>query len=136
MTRYIGYEGVMPIREGDSSSKFLSDKTYLTVLVDGEIEGKVFRKKIKKELLLSEHVENDFEINQNFKDVNFKISYINFMENVTEDLVLDTDGDKYIKIVEAIDGTRRNHYIKEGEVSNIHNAVSYTHLTLPTICSV
>ena len=45
------------------------------------------------------------------------------MENVTEDLVLDPDGDKYIKIVEAIDGTRRNHYIKEGEVSNIHNVL-------------
>ena len=30
---------------------------------------------------------------------------MDFMENVTEDLVLDPDGDKYIKIVEAIDGT-------------------------------
>ena len=28
-----------------------------------------------------------------------------------------------IKIVEAIDGTRHNHYIKEGEVSNIHNVL-------------
>ena len=48
---------------------------------------------------------------------------MDFMENVTEDLVLDPDGDKYIKIVEAIDGTRHNHYIKEGEVSNIHNVL-------------
>ena len=123
VTRYIGYEGVMPIREGDSTSKFLSDKTYLTVLVDGEIEGKVFRKKIKKELLLSEHVQNDFDIEQNFKDIKFNITYMDFMENVTEDLVLDPDGYKYIKIVEAIDGTRHNHYIKEGEVSNIHNVL-------------
>ena len=54
----------MPIREGDSTSKFLSDKTFLTVLVDGEIEGKVFRKKIEKELLLSEHVQNDLKLSK------------------------------------------------------------------------
>lgn len=34
VTRYIGYEGVMPIREGDSTNTFLSEKTYLTVLID------------------------------------------------------------------------------------------------------
>ena len=29
VTRYIGYEGVMPIRENTSSNKFLSEETYL-----------------------------------------------------------------------------------------------------------
>ena len=28
ITRYIGFEGVMPIRENDSSNTFLSEKTY------------------------------------------------------------------------------------------------------------
>ena len=36
VTRYIGYEGMMPIREGNTENVFYSDKTYLTVLVDGE----------------------------------------------------------------------------------------------------
>ena len=31
VTRYIGYEGVMPIREGDSTSKFLSDKPHIVI---------------------------------------------------------------------------------------------------------
>ena len=35
VTRYFGYEGVMPIRENTSSNTFFSEKTYLTVLVDG-----------------------------------------------------------------------------------------------------
>ncbi|MGB2245862.1 MAG: cytochrome c biogenesis protein CcsA [Flavobacteriaceae bacterium] len=43
------------------------------------------------------------------------------MENATEGLVLDPDGKRYIKIVEASDGNRHEHFIKEGEVSNIHN---------------
>ena len=31
ITRYIGYEGIMPIREGSSSNQFLSSDTYITI---------------------------------------------------------------------------------------------------------
>ncbi|MEL0275658.1 MAG: cytochrome c biogenesis protein ResB, partial [Flavobacteriaceae bacterium] len=62
VTRYIGYEGVMPIREGDSTNSFLSEKTYLTVLIDGDFEQQALRKKLQKQLLLSQHVDNDFTI--------------------------------------------------------------------------
>ena len=44
VTRYIGFEGVMPIREDASSNTFLSEKTYLTVNIDGEIDGEVKKK--------------------------------------------------------------------------------------------
>jgi cytochrome c biogenesis factor len=36
ITRYISYEGMMPIREGSSENKFYSDKMYLTIFADGE----------------------------------------------------------------------------------------------------
>ena len=48
ITRYIGYEGVMPIREGVTENKMLSEKTYLTVYIDGEINGKPRRKKLEE----------------------------------------------------------------------------------------
>lgn len=121
ITRYVGYEGVMPIREGESTATFLSEKTFLTVLVDGQHEGQALRKPIKKELLLSEHVDNSFSLKDNFKDKNFSIEYVDFMENATEGLVLDPDGERYLKIVEASDGNRHDHYIKAGDVVNIHN---------------
>ena len=121
ITRYIGYEGVMPIREGESTASFLSEKTYLTVLVDGEFEGQALRKPLEKELLLSQHVENAFSIQDNFKDKDFSITYVDFMENATEGLVLDPEGERYLKIVEASDGNRHEHYIKAGDVVNIHN---------------
>ena len=38
VTRYISFEGMMPIREGNTENVFYSDKTYLTVYVDGEID--------------------------------------------------------------------------------------------------
>ena len=39
ITRYIGYEGIMPIREGAESNEFLSSDTYVVALVDGEKNG-------------------------------------------------------------------------------------------------
>ena len=43
ITRYISYEGRMPIREQATENQFYSDKTYLTVLVDGEYQGEMRR---------------------------------------------------------------------------------------------
>src|SRR5690606_23862152 len=36
ITRYIGYEGMMHIREGNAESQFLSQKTYVTIYLDGD----------------------------------------------------------------------------------------------------
>ena len=121
ITRYIGYEGVMPIREGVTENKMLSEKTYLTVYVDGEIDGKPRRKKLEDDLLLSEHAKNNFSWDNEFNGQAFSISYIDFIENATEDLVLDDKGERYIKIVEAGDGTRHEHFVKEGDIVSIHN---------------
>jgi cytochrome c-type biogenesis protein CcsB len=121
VTRYIGYEGMMPIREGASESQFLSEKTYLTVFIDGEINGEPRRKKLESDLLLSEHVDNTFRWDNDFNGQEFSISYVDFLENATEGLVLDETGERYLKIVEAGDGNRHDHYLKEGDIANVHN---------------
>ena len=121
VTRYIGDEGVMPIRENNVSNTYLSEKTYLTVFVDGTEDGVPQRKTLKSYLLLSEHVNNDFTINDDFYSKDFSISFDDYKENVTEGLVLDPSGERYIKLVEALDGNRQEHYIKEGQVTSIQN---------------
>ena len=121
VTRYIGYEGVMPIRENTSSNTFLSEKTYLTVLVDGEHQGQPARKTIQDDLLLSEHTNNYFELNYEFSGQDFTIEYLDFIEDATEGLVEASTGEKYLKIVEASKGNRHEHYLRSGEVTSIHN---------------
>ncbi len=121
VTRYIGFEGVMPIREGDATQFFLSEKTYLTVFVDGEIDGTPRRKKLEDAVLLSEHVNNNFQWKNDFNGQEFTLSYVDFIEEATEGLVLDENGERYLKIVEAGDGNRHDHYLKEGDIANIHN---------------
>ncbi|MDA7708047.1 cytochrome c biogenesis protein CcsA [Flavobacteriaceae bacterium] len=121
VTRYIGYEGVMPIRENTSSNTFLSEKTYLTILVDGEYMGEPARKKLQSDLLLSEHTNNYFKWNYDFSGQDFTIEYLDFIEDATEGLVEAKSGEKYLKIVEASKGNRHEHYLRSGEVTSIHN---------------
>ena len=123
ITRYIGYEGVMPIREGSVTDEFLSSDTYLTVLIDGEIEGSPKRRKLEKKLLLSEYTNNNFLISNDFNKQKFEIEYIDFKENVELSVVESDIGNNFIKIVEASCGERHDHYIEEGKVTNLHGVL-------------
>lgn len=124
ITRYIGYEGVLHIREGKTENSILSSETYLDVFIDGdyEIDGVAQRKKITpKELMLSERLDNDFTIKTDYNNQPVSITYKNFIKGAKEGLIETEGGDQYLKVVEAGDGDRHDHWIKLGEVSNIHN---------------
>ena len=121
ITRYIGYEGVMPIREGESTNAFLTEKTYLSVFVDGEIDGQPRRKLLEDEVLFSEAANNNFVWRNDFNRMPFSIEYVDFIKGAEEGLVEDSNGDVFLKIVEAGDGNRHDHFLKMGQVASIHN---------------
>ena len=123
ITRYIGYEGIMPIREGSSSSEFLSSDTYLTILVDGEKNGQQQRKKLEKKVLFSEYTNNNFTIKDDFNKQKFSVEYVDFVENVNYGVVPDDFGTDFLKIVEASSGERHDHYLESGQVTNIHGVL-------------
>ena len=125
ITRYIGYEGVMPIREGKISNEYLSSDTYLTVLIDGQIDNNPLRRKFEKKLLLSEYTQysNDFTIKNEYNKQKFQIEYLDFTENVDYTVVESEKGNNFIKIVEASKGDRHEHYVEEGQVVNVHGVL-------------
>jgi len=124
VTRYIGYEGVMHIREGATENTFLSDQTHLKLFIDGDyqIDGVPQRRQIpEKTLRLSERLDNDFTIDTDYNGQEVQIVYNDFIANAKQDLVASETGTRYLKIVEAGGGTRHDHWIEEGSVVNIHN---------------
>ncbi|MFZ4671056.1 MAG: cytochrome c biogenesis protein CcsA [Flavobacterium sp.] len=123
ITRYISYEGMMPIREGSSSNQFFSEKSFLTVFVDGDYKGKMMRLTLEKALLMSPATNNQFAINEKFAEVPFEIEYKEFVLDAKETIEETTNGKVYLKLVESSDGTRHEHMLKEGEVQNIHNVL-------------
>lgn len=123
VTRYISYEGMMPIREGAAENQFYSDKTFLTVFVDGEYKGEMKRRVFEKPLLMSPVTNNDFSMSGQFAETPFEIEYQNFIMGAKEYIKADAKGVLYLKLVEAGDGGREEHFLKEGEVQNIHNVL-------------
>jgi cytochrome c-type biogenesis protein CcsB len=123
ITRYISYEGMMPIREGATEKVFYSDKMYLTLFVDGEYQGGMKRRVFEKPLLLSPVTNNDFSISDRFADTQFEVNYQNFIMGAKEVIKPNTKGSLYFKMVEAGEGGREEHFLKEGEVQNIHNTL-------------
>ena len=121
ITRYISFEGMMPIRENETSNQFFSDKNFLTVYVDGEYNGQTMRRTFEKPLLLSQATNNHFSIDKKFDKTPFEIEYKDFKMDIKETIKKTTNGVFYLKLVESSEGTRHEHYLKEGEVQNIHN---------------
>ena len=123
VTRYISYEGLMPIREGATENVFYSDKTFLTAFVDGDYKGEVKRKTFEHNQYFSQATNNNFRIKNEFNSIPFEIEYVDFIMNASETVTKSDNGIQYLKMVESGDGTRHEHYLKEGEVQNIHNVL-------------
>ncbi|MFV8225687.1 cytochrome c biogenesis protein CcsA [Christiangramia aquimixticola] len=123
VTRYISYEGVMPIREGETTNKYMTYDTYFTFFMDGEIDGEPRRRVLQEVVLFGPEVENDYVLNSDFNGQPVKFEVTNFIHGAEETLVPTEDGKNYLKIVEAGDGQRHDHFLEEGKVSNIHNVL-------------
>lgn len=126
VTRYIGYEGMMSIREGATENEFLSQETYITAYIDGDyrIDGVPQRKAPKPyKVDFSERLNNRFKVTEVYdkQDVTFELE--KFVSNAEEDVIYDPDGEAYLKIVEAGGGQPHNHFLKAGETQSIHNVL-------------
>ena len=125
VTRYISYEGVMSIREGATESSFLSEKTYLTVYIDGdyEVDGQLMRRVEEERVDFSPRMENNFLLNTEYGGSPISIKLNEFINGAEEDIVPDENGDYYLKIVESAGGMPHNHFLKDGSTENIHGAL-------------
>ncbi|MDH3698340.1 MAG: cytochrome c biogenesis protein ResB, partial [Flavobacteriaceae bacterium] len=122
VTRYISFEGMMPIREGATENIFFSEKTYFTLNVDGEIDGELKRRPFQDEIIATpEGLKSSLPWKFDFDGQPFEVDYVGFMRGAQEGIIPEESGMKLLKIVEAGDGNRHEHYLEEGKVANIHN---------------
>ncbi len=124
VTRYISYEGMMPIREGATENQFYSDKTYLTAYIDGDINGETKRRILEDDILVTpEGKRSSLPWKSDFNGQPFTISYVDFIKGAEKGLIPDENGQEYLQIVEAGDGQRHEHYLENGKVASIHNVL-------------
>jgi hypothetical protein len=112
ITRYFGYEGIMSIREGQTENTFISEKTYIQLYVDGDylIDGIPQRKKIEESVDFSPRLNNKFKTNLVYGEQDINIELVEFIAGAEKDIIPNSSGEEYLKIVEAGDGVPHNHF--------------------------
>ena len=139
ITRYISFEGIMPIYEGETTDIMHSDRAYIKVHIDDGMDQKspVFKDQLFANIpdeekgfiaITSRFLNlirggNNFNISTDFKGEPIQIKYKNYIANAYESFVNVENGDTFLKIVESSGSGRHEHYIKSGEVVDLHNTL-------------
>lgn len=95
LTRYVGYEGTMHIREGEQNDVLVSSEPYVTFNV---IKGdKTYP--FKEQLYLSKRTSNHFERTLDVDGESIKVKLDNYMGDASYDAVADPKGESIFKLM-------------------------------------
>ena len=121
ITRYVGYEGIMLIEEGETTNQFLSETTYLNAVVD---DGNSQKPEINAPIMLSAWGSNSWTYTDSFqtkeKSIDIKFELVDYIPWAEKNLVEDENGVAHLFFVESSEGSRHEHWIKKGTIQNIH----------------
>ena len=117
LTRYLGYEGMMHIRENSSSNSFLSSNNYLKFHVKKDGKDFYFDEPVFFASLGGNHWEGSYLVD----DTPIAVKVTQFVPNPKRVLGEASDGKPTLQmVVGSLDG-RENHFIMENEARRIGN---------------
>ena len=114
ITRFIGYEGTMFIREGNKSNLIYSENPYIQIRF--EEEGKehfLYEKKV-----FSAFSNNDFSKTFDYNEESLKLEVLEFIPNPARTVTEVEDGDPIISMVVSAGKGRSNQLLEKGEQIN------------------
>lgn len=110
ITRYIGFEGLMRLREGETSNVIVSEQTYLQFKVDNQKVQYTF----EKPLFLNPLYNQKFDVNFHFENNDIHVKFKDFIPNSVDTVVDIENGKKLLEIVTVGEGGRVSRYIESG----------------------
>ena len=127
VTRYISYEGIMPIREGAMSNEIITDKNFFKIQI--EEKGEVLNYKDVPYILASDKpviakiIPHNFSANYQFHESKISVKQIEYIQRKKDSLVVGNGGEEYLHLVSTGDAGRKNIYIKSGETKSINGTL-------------
>ncbi|MBL6662762.1 MAG: cytochrome c biogenesis protein CcsA [Flavobacteriales bacterium] len=116
ITRYISFEGMMSIREGEQSNLIVSDRTFLQI----NVHDNAYQYSYDKPLLLHNYEgpleflkSNNFSQDVKFLDNDISVDYVDYIPNAVDTLVVG-EGIPTLTIVLAGANGRETYYLQEG----------------------
>jgi len=112
ITRYIGYEGTLKIREGKSSNELISMESYVQIWIDHEDRSTYHSEEKLFSVFKKNRFSEDFDLNGKRISIRLK----EYIPNAAATIVEDPAGDPVISLVTVgSQGGRQTAFIKSGE---------------------
>ncbi|MFU8843125.1 MAG: cytochrome c biogenesis protein CcsA [Bacteroidales bacterium] len=123
ITRYIGYEGMMGIREGQTTNEFISDDTYIRVWADDGLSQAYEHKKV----LASPVNVKKFKKTLHTPDKKIQVTVVDYITKAAETYVEEPGGEPMIWLVlSGGQSGRQNLYLNQGQ-SKIFNGITFAY---------
>lgn len=113
LTRYVGYEGMMGIREGESSNTFMSEQTYM--IIDNDQGETLAKKKVRFSTVSKDEYSLSFDLNGE----KYKMKTFDFVPNAMEYIDESSGGGPMFEITLRKDGKFLNYSLAKGEVLSL-----------------
>ena len=114
VTRYVGYEGIMHIREGQETNKMVSDvKTLQIVAMNADKNAS-----LERELYFSTMTKNSLSESLNVGDKKVNVELVKYLPTSTQEVVADPKGTKLLEMKISADGKGKIHYFKQGKIKD------------------
>lgn len=120
VTRYFGTEGMMHIREGETSNQYLSAESFLQFRVTEGPNTYAFDESTH----FSSLTNNNFDESYQIGNVVMNVRLLDFIPNPSEKLIDSPNGVPTLKVVIGSAQGREEYFIKQGEQSQI-NGVNF-----------
>ena len=107
VTRYISFEGIMHIREGETSNEIITDKNFFKIQI--EEKGDVLNYEDIPYLMSPLH--KNFKATYQFHDNKISVKALDYIQRKKDSIVLNPAGTEYLHLVSTGQSGRENIYI-------------------------
>ncbi len=119
ITRYVSYEGIMHIREGETSNEIVTDKNFFKIQI--EENGDVLSYKDLPYLMSPLH--KNFKASYDYRGKKVSVRTVDFIQRKKDSLIADNNGTEYLHFVYAADNGRMNYFLKNGESKSVNGVL-------------
>jgi len=112
VTRFVGYEGSMHIREGETENRITSRETYIQAVFTNKVRKNSFKKSVLLSELSTNHFDEDIKVDGEM--VNVKL--VEYIPNASYEMVEDkVNGKTVLDMMVSMGGQGKEMKLKQGE---------------------
>ncbi|WP_373708198.1 c-type cytochrome biogenesis protein CcsB [Kaistella sp.] len=111
VTRYISFEGIMHIREGETSNEIITDKNFFKIQV--EENGDILNYQDVPYLMSPLH--KNFNATYEYHGKKIAVKTLDFIQRKKDSIIVNPAGTEYLHLVSTGESGRENIYIKPGD---------------------